>query len=153
MTGQDLLSQVKSLRDALKISEKGVLGRIFDLNDTYFAVKTKRNCVNCATECLARLTMLAKQHLNEQVPMKKNIIQPKKLGEKTLVKYDIPRPFRPFGESKQYANFNTTDEEIEKFLKVAPQHMLRVTMADGSPFEFPKVKKVTTKKEEPKDTE
>jgi len=152
MTGQDLLSQVKSLRDALKISEKGVLGRIFDLNDRHFSIKTKRNCVNCATECLARLTILAKQHLNEEIPMK-SIIKPTTLGSKTLVKYDIARPFRPFGESKLYANFNTTDEEIERFLKVAPQHKLYVTMADGSPFEFPKAKKAVVKKEEPKETE
>jgi hypothetical protein len=152
MTGQDLLSQVKSLRDAFKTSDKGVLGRIFDLNDKHFANKTKRNCVNCATECLARLTMLAKQYLNEEIPMK-SIIKPNKLGSVTLIKYDIPRPFRPFGESKLYANFNTTDEEIERFLKLAPQHTLYVTMADGSPFEFVKNKKTVVKKEEPKETE
>ena len=134
MTGQQLITEVEILRGAIKTSEKGVLNRIFDLNDHLTSVRAKRNCVNCATECLARLMQLAKKFRNEQIPMK-SIISPSTIKGQTkkLEQYNIVTPFRPFGHKKTYDNFNTTDAEVEGLLKIEPQHLLRFTLADGSP--------------------
>lgn len=72
--------------------------------------------------------------------------KPKQIGSTTLVKYRIPKPFRVFGGNKTYADFNTTDEEVERLLKAEPQHLLRFTMADGSPVTLPLDKKKAEKK-------
>jgi hypothetical protein len=141
MTGQDLLIEVAGLRDALRNNHQGVLGRIFDLNDRLTTVKAKRNCVNCATECLARLTVLAKSNRDTELT-EKVMIKTTQQAPTTLVKYRIIKPFRPFGSSKTYIATNTTDEEVERLLKAQPQHLLRFTMADGSPIRFDSIPEV-----------
>lgn len=158
MTGQQLITEVEILRGAIKTSKAEVLNRIFDLNDRLTTVKAKRNCVNCATECLGRLMILGKKYRNEEIPTMKGIIAQStiKAQTKTLETYDIPVPFRPFGHKKTYNNFNTTDAEVEALLKIEPQHLLRFTLSDGSPVvlsEIGKKPKKAAKKdkvEEPK---
>ncbi len=158
MTGQQLITEVEILRGAIKTSNRDVLNRIFDLNDRLTTVKAKRNCVNCATECLGRLMILGKKYRNEEIPTMKGIIGQSTIkGQtKTLETYNIPVPFRPFGHKKTYSNLNTTDAEVEALLKIEPQHLLRFTLADGSPVvlsEIGKKPKKAVKKdkvEEPK---
>ncbi len=136
MTGQQLITEVEILRGAIKTSNRDVLNRIFDLNDRLTTVKAKRNCVNCATECLGRLMILGKKYRNEEIPTMKGIINKTilKTEQMKLVQFRIPKPFRPFGHKKTYNNFNTSDEEVIALLSIEPQHRLRFTMEDGSPF-------------------
>lgn len=153
MTGQQLLTEVESLRGAIKKPTEALLNRVFDLNDRLTTIKSKRNCVNCATECLARLTELGKKYRTVEIP-EKTMIQFQKAGQSKLTKYKIKKPFRPFGTTRTYAEFNTTDAEVESLLKHEPQHVLHFTMTDGSPVDLKQLgKKPKAVKTEAKETD
>ena len=118
MIGFELVKQVDALRNALNRNEYNAVGRIFAL---YKSVLGKRprvsGCLNCAIEALVELKQFGKENLSVNLP------QPlkKQIEPVMLTKYNIPKPFMPFGSPKVYMNTNTTDEELEELLNVNPK--------------------------------
>lgn len=94
------------------------------------------------------MTELGKKYRTIEIP-EKTMITFQKAGQSKLTKYKIKKPFRPFGTTRTYAEFNTTDAEVESLLKHEPQHVLHFTMADGSPVDLKQLgKKPKTPKPE-----
>jgi hypothetical protein len=148
MTGVELSALVDELRVSLHRSQSGAVGRILRLyKDVLNKTPRIAGCYNCLLEALAEMKQYALT--NELVPLKGK----PKTTPSMLVKYSIPKPFRPFGSPKVYTNNNTTDEELERLVKDFPRMAVNVAMADGSPFGAEPVKpkaevKATEAKEE-----
>jgi hypothetical protein len=138
MTGVELSALVDELRVSLHRSQSGAVGRILRLyKDVLNKTPRIAGCYNCLLEALAEMKQYALT--NELVPLKGKPQTPPSM----LVKYSIPKPFRPFGSPKVYTNTNTTDEELERLVKDFPRMAVNVAMADGSPFGAKPVKAKT----------
>ena len=87
----------------------------------YYSVTGKnadRNCLNCAIECFMELKRLAKQYGEKIISLNDDNRNQMKEQQSTLKKYRIEKPFRVHGDPKVYANWNTTDDEVDFLISI-----------------------------------
>lgn len=128
---------------------------VFVLYSRVTGKQADRNCLNCAIECYLELKRLAKEYGENSIPLNSANQKNMKEQKPTLKIYTIPKPFRVHGDPKVYANWNTTDEEVEMLIKrnrALTHHFKRIDGGDVLDVNKP-IKVIRTSKKQNKNAE
>lgn len=111
MTGYELQSILNKYDKPPTHSNKS---EVFSLYYRVTGKTANRSCLNCAIECFLEMKYLAKDYQDKEIPvsLQKQSGKMEKVNP-NLTKYRVNKPFRVFGDPKEYSNENTTDREVE----------------------------------------
>lgn len=142
MTGIELKATLSNYSYPLPASQRA---GIFALYHQVTGTPKKNTCPNCANDAYIELSIIAKNTGENQLPLVK-INGMKNEKASTMTKYSIDKPFRVHGDPKIYANWNTTDQEVEMLINrnnALRHHFTRLDGGDILQFQNP-VKVVKT---------
>lgn len=147
MTGIELKSALSNYSYPLPADKRA---GIFALFEAVTGKPKERKCPNCATDAYFELRVLARDYGEKEIPLNMPIQKQMKQQQSTLSIYSIEKPFRVHGDPKVYANWNTTDSEVEMLIRRNPalrHHFSRVDGQDIMTFaQSGKVAKTTANK-------